>query len=119
MDAVEPFRRKFRKFLIDNGYSDASIYNTDETGVLYVDCAAVIATTSLVRLNATTEEGNAVEDRAGTKLVKDRVTVSLTAKADGSHKLKPLVIGKSQNPRCFKNVNRSALSCTYMSQKKA
>ncbi|VDI83581.1 Hypothetical predicted protein, partial [Mytilus galloprovincialis] len=34
-------------------------------------------------------------------------------------KLKPLVIGKSYNPRCFKNVNKGNLPVTYYSNKKA
>ena len=38
---------------------------------------------------------------SGTKKCKQRITVALCANADGSHKLKPLVIGKSARPRCF------------------
>lgn len=32
---------------------------------------------------------------------------------DGSDKLKPLLIGKSANPRCFKHVNRTTLPSYY------
>ena len=32
---------------------------------------------------------------------------------DGSDQLKPIVIGKYQNPRCMKNVDRSKLGCEY------
>jgi hypothetical protein len=39
----------------------------------------------------------------GRKTIKERVTFLLCANADGSNKLKPLVIGKAQNPRAFKN----------------
>ena len=34
-------------------------------------------------------------------------------------KLKPLVIGKSQKPRCFKNINVGRLPVTYVANKKA
>ena len=34
-------------------------------------------------------------------------------------KLKPLVIGKSKNPRCFKNVRIGNLPVHYMANKKA
>ncbi len=35
--------------------------------------------------------------------------------ADGSDKLPLLVIGKYENPRCFKNVNRDSFGCKYRS----
>ena len=38
---------------------------------------------------------------------------------DGSDKLKPIVIGKYQNPRCMKNVDRSKLGCEYYATHKA
>jgi hypothetical protein len=41
------------------------------------------------------------------------------ANATGSHKIRPLVIGKSLNPRCFKNINKSALPVIYRANSKA
>ena len=41
-----------------------------------------------------------VEDCAGGKQSKERITLALTASMMGE-KLKPLVIGKAQKPRCF------------------
>ena len=38
--------------------------------------------------------------------------------ADGSEKLKPFVIGKAGNPRCFKNFN-VGVYCEYVHNKKA
>jgi hypothetical protein len=38
------------------------------------------------------------------KLSKDRLTTMVCANMSGSDKLPILVIGKSKNPRCFKNV---------------
>ena len=43
----------------------------------------------------------------------------MCANSTGSHKFPPLVIGKSLNPRCFKNINRSALPVTYRANSKA
>ena len=40
----------------------------------------------------------------GGKRSKDRITVLFGSNMDGSEKLKPLVIGKFNNPRCFKNI---------------
>jgi len=43
----------------------------------------------------------------------------LCSNATGSEKLKPLVIGKSQNPRCFKGIRLQNLPVTYKANKKA
>ena len=53
----------------------------------------------------------------GGKNSKERMTVMLAANMDGSQKLKPLMIGKFANPRCFKNVKSFPLM--YRSNKKA
>ena len=39
--------------------------------------------------------------------------------ATGTHKLKPVLIGKSAKPRCFKHVNMDALPVIYKSQRNA
>ena len=53
---------------------------------------------------------------AGKKL-KDRITVLLTCNMTGTIKLKPLVIGKSKSPRCFKVVKH--LPVDYVSNSNA
>lgn len=40
----------------------------------------------------------------GYKVSKDRVTVMVCANATSTHKISLLLIGKSKNPHCFKNV---------------
>ena len=62
------------------------VYNMDETGLFYCLTPNSTSATGSVR---------------GTKKCKDRLTITLCANADGSHKCKPLVIGKSKKPRCF------------------
>jgi hypothetical protein len=54
----------------------------------------------------------------GTKQFKDRITVALCTNADGSDSIKPLVIGKSANPRCFKDFNKDTY-VQYVSNRKA
>ena len=53
----------------------------------------------------------------GGKHSKLRLTVLLCCNMSGNHKLRPLVIGKSKNPRCFKNAR--SLPCPYESSKRA
>ncbi|XP_041082893.1 tigger transposable element-derived protein 4 [Polyodon spathula] len=70
-------------------YNPADIFNADETGLHW----------------RAIPDGKRSE-AAGAKMAKDRVTLLLACNMDGSEKLQPLVIGKSKNPPCFKNVKR-------------
>jgi hypothetical protein len=47
------------------------------------------------------------------KKVKDRITVLLTCNMTGIIKIKPLVIGKSKSPRCFKGVKNLPLQYAH------
>ena len=51
----------------------------------------------------------ATKSHSGTKKSKDRITIALTSNADSSEKFLPWVIGKSENPRCFKKINTKNL----------
>ncbi|XP_046400914.1 tigger transposable element-derived protein 4-like [Ischnura elegans] len=53
----------------------------------------------------------------GGKLSKERITLLVGAYMDGSEKLPLLMIGKSANPRCFKNVKSKPVE--YVSSSKA
>jgi hypothetical protein len=53
----------------------------------------------------------------GGKESNERITVLLAANMPGNRKLKPLISGKSQNPRCFQGVRH--LPVTYRANKKA
>ena len=70
-------------------YSKRNIFNIDETGLFF----RMLPDRSLTTAEYT----------KGTKKIKERITVALCANADGTEKIKPLVIGKSLKPRCFKN----------------
>lgn len=55
----------------------------------------------------------------GGKQSKQRKTVTFIVNAVGASEAKPIVIWKSDKPRCFKRVNKSQLPVQYFSQKKA
>uniref|UniRef100_A0A3Q1CCE3 HTH CENPB-type domain-containing protein n=1 Tax=Amphiprion ocellaris TaxID=80972 RepID=A0A3Q1CCE3_AMPOC len=55
----------------------------------------------------------------GYKAAKDRLTLMLGANADGSFKLKPLLVYRAANPRALKNVTKSSLPVIWMSNIKA
>ncbi|CAG8760349.1 4953_t:CDS:2, partial [Rhizophagus irregularis] len=85
-------------------YDKEDIYNADETGLFF-----------RMEPNQTLSTGAV----AGRKMDKSRVSVLFCANATGSHKIRPLVIGKSLNPRCFKNLNKSTLPVIYRANSKA
>lgn len=87
-------------------YSAEDIFNADETGLFYK-----------MTPNRTLKFKS--EKCIGGKLAKERITVLVAANMTGSVKRKLLVIGKSKNPRCFKNikhlpVNYKANKCAWM-----
>jgi hypothetical protein len=88
--------------LLCSQYCDQDIFNMDETGLFW---------------KLTPNRTLATEARSGGKKSKDRVTLALTVNGDGSVKLEPWIIGKSQNPRCFKKINRRLLRVEYRHNK--
>lgn len=74
-------------------YEERDVYNVDETGVFF----KLLPERSL-SLNG--------EKCHGGKRSKDRVTALVATNMDGSDKRKLTVIGKSQRPRCFKDMHR-------------
>ena len=99
---VENWKPKLQQLIKD--YNAYDIYNMDELGLFYQE----------VPRKTYAVKGTQVK---GHKFSKTRVTVLLTANMTGTHKLLPLVIGKCENPRCFKNVKRKP--CIYRSNTKA
>lgn len=80
-------------YMLIDDYNPDDIFNCDETGLYY----KVLHTKSLV---------TPTESLKGTKSSKERLTALLCANMSGSEKLISLIIGKSPNPRCFKNLNK-------------
>lgn len=81
-----------------------NIFNVDEAGLFY-QCTP---NKSLTFKN---------EKCSGGKLSKQRVTLLIGANMSGSEKLPLLMIGRSANPRCFKNIKKKPIN--YMSNAKA
>jgi hypothetical protein len=85
-------------------YNSDDIFNADETGLFY----------KLTPDQTLKFKG---EECKGGKLSKDRITVLLCANLSGNEKRKLLIIGKSQNPRCFKHIPR--LPVKYKANRRA
>jgi hypothetical protein len=89
---------------IREGYADKDVFNADETGIFF-------------RLTPDRTLKFKGEKCVGGKLSKERITALVCANAAGTEKKKLLVIGKSKNPRCFKNVKN--LPVRYSANKKS
>lgn len=76
---------------IMQGYQADDIFNADEAGLFY----------KLTPDKTLKFKG---ERCKGGKLSKERITILVCANMSGREKRKLLVIGKTKNPRCFKNV---------------
>ena len=83
------------------------VYNADETGLNWRQ----LPTKTFV-----TRDEKRV---SGRKLLKERITLMVCSNGAGSHKLKLLVVGKSKNPRAFKNTIIVNLPVVCMNQSRA
>jgi hypothetical protein len=104
--AVEPFINELDQ-VIKNQYLELSqIYNADESGSFW----KLLPDRTLVTSNEKTVPGR--------KTSKERIIFLTCCNADGSHRLKLLVIRKGNNPRAFKNfvlpVNYKATAKAWM-----
>jgi len=86
-------------------YEDRDVYNCDETGLMFKQSSKRTYTLSDA-------------DKANGMFSKERITVLFAVSKTGE-KLTPLIIGKSKNPRCFKNLKVENLPCSYFSQFKS
>lgn len=102
-DTVDDWKQRLPALC--EGYQPQDIFNADETGLYY----RTLPDRSLVVKGATCSGG---------KQAKERVTVLLACSATGE-RLKPVVIGKAANPRCFKGYAKHNLPVTYYANKKA
>ena len=107
VQSIQPFIEKLYRLIQENSLQLEQLYNADETGLYW----RVLPTTTL----ASARE----KEAPGVKSSKDRVTLLGCVNATGQHKLQPVLIGKYKKPRCFKNVNMSALPVHYTAQKNA
>lgn len=87
---VAPFILEFHKKIKDMDLTKDQNYNADETGLYW----RLLPDKTLVCLS----EKNA----PGRKVSKERVTFLACCNGSGEHKIRPLVIGNSANPRAYK-----------------
>ncbi|KAL4126215.1 hypothetical protein QTP88_010441 [Uroleucon formosanum] len=102
-ETVVEWKQKISRLIA--GYEAKDVYNADETGLFFRG----IPTKSLVQKS---------ESCSGGKKAKDRLTVLMCGSMAGEIR-KPLVIGKSKKPRCFKNMDISSLPVIWKFNKKA
>lgn len=100
---VNDFLEKLLEMIM--GYDPKDIANCDETGLFF----------RAIPKKTICKKG---EKCYGGKQSKERLTVMLCCFADGTFE-KPLVIGKSNNPRCFKNIKKENLPVIWKSNRKA
>lgn len=75
---AEAFLPEFQQWVTDNGYTDAQVYNADETALYY----RILPNKTLAfKKNKTAHQGH--------KIIKDRVTLLFCCNRAGTHKLKP------------------------------
>ncbi|XP_066121647.1 jerky protein homolog [Saccopteryx bilineata] len=87
--AAEQFCGFFQSLTVEHGLTPEQVYNADETG-LFWQCMP----------SPTPEGGPAPSGRQS----RDRLSVLMCANATGSHKIKPLVIGKWSGPRASRGI---------------
>ena len=92
VDQVGPCREKLLKIIENEGLIYAQIYNFDETGLVW----RVLPTN--------TQATRAMGEVRGRKLDKARLSALLGGNADGSHRLKPVIVGKAAKPRALKDI---------------
>lgn len=97
--AAEQFCGFFRSLAAEHGLSPEQVYSADETGLVW-RCLP----------NSTPDDGTVPRFRQG----KDRLTVLMCANATGSHRIKPLAIGKGGGPRAFRGIQH--LPVAYKAQ---
>jgi hypothetical protein len=93
-----------------NDYELSDIYNADEFALFY----ELLPATSADFISSAGDR----EHRRGYKRSKARVTGLVCTNADGSDKLKPLIIGKAKVPMALRRKNMDALPCTYRNSAK-
>ena len=103
-EAAEAFAKEFTAFLAREAWITVNnvltiVINFDEAGIQYKS----IPTRGIIDIK--------LEIKAK-KPIKSRFTCMFGTTASG-HKFKPLVIGKSNNPRCFSNIRKEDLPCYY------
>ena len=102
-DTVQSWKERLPELL--HGFKKENIWNLDETGCFW-------------KTLPDRGFGQKEKECKGGKKSKQRLTVACIANAAGGKEV-AVVIGRAENPRCFRGVNKSHLPVRYYSQKKA
>ncbi|XP_006011116.1 jerky protein homolog-like [Latimeria chalumnae] len=102
-EAANTFSNEFKAYLEEEGFTEEQVYNADESGLYF----KMLPHTTLAAKSE------------GFKQDKNRVTFLFACNKTGNHKLTPLCIGKSCQPRCFYHTNMKSLPIEYKNSKKA
>ena len=102
-DLVTPWVQKTLPDILAK-YAPEDCFNVDETGLFY-------------RCLPNRTHAFKGDTCSGGKQSKERLTLLLGSNMTGTQKLPPFVIGKSENPRCFKNAK--SLPVAYKANKRA
>ena len=105
--AAKTYPIQLEKLINDGGYTEAQIFNFDETGLVWKK----MPTRTYLTGNQSAMKGR--------KKAKDRFTLLLGGNATGDFRMKPLLIYQSENPRALKNVVKDTLPVIWKSSKKA
>ncbi|XP_045101464.1 tigger transposable element-derived protein 7-like [Portunus trituberculatus] len=99
-EVIDQYCKEVKDLIQREGLLLEQLYNADETGLYY---------RSIPENTLASEKEKSVPGR---KLCKARVSLLCGANALGSHRLKPLVVGKEKQPRCLRGMMDS-LSVHY------
>lgn len=101
---VEPFRQKLSKLFKEEKLCLAQLYSGDETDLFWKS------------MSENTQASRKDICLPGRKINKERLSALLCANADGTHKLKSIIIGKAKLPRSVKE-DTSTLPVIYKPSK--
>ncbi|XP_067945124.1 tigger transposable element-derived protein 1-like [Watersipora subatra] len=88
-EAAKRFPQVLEEIIEESGYSAKQIFNVDETGLFW----KIMPEKTYISCEEKT--------MSGYKMAKDRLTLMLGANAEGSYKLKPLLVYRAANPEDF------------------
>ena len=103
---IEPFRTQLQDLIQTDRIHLNQLYNADESGLNYRN------------LPSTTLAFDCEKKVPGRKTNKERISVLCGANATGTHRLRPVVVGKAKTPRCLRSV-MDRLPVVWYHQKKA
>ena len=103
-DTISSWRERLPEIV--DSYSPSDVWNIDETGCFW---------------RALPEKGfgRKGQECKGGKKAKHRATIAFIVNAAGQSECMPIVIWKSNSPRCFKHVDKGKLPVQYFSQRSA